>query len=111
MKVGDKVTLATPWYDTPCEGTIVGVFDTPGGNYYIVKFNDGTKCGYKESDIDKPSPAMMILLGSLGRGETKDFCIGYIAALYVQNIIDRKEYNKYLNLFEKEKRHESDQKP
>ena len=104
MKKGDKCTLTTPWHDTPQEGKIIEVFETKVGNYYVVEFDDGTKWTAKESDIvDKPSEAIQLLLNR-SKNETKDFCSGYIHALYVEGIIGSDEWLYYDHKFEKEKK-------
>ena len=48
---GDETTITTPWWREPHTGKIVDVFCTPYENYYIVEFDDGTKCTAKEQDL------------------------------------------------------------
>ena len=101
MKIGDKCTLTTPWHDTPQEGTIIDVFKTDVGTcYYVVAFADGTKWTAKEGDLlNRPSDAVQRLLNRSNE-ERKDFCVGYIHALYVEHIIGKTEFEYYNNVFQ-----------
>ena len=93
---GDNATITTPWHDTPQQGKIIEVFETKAGSYYVVEFSDGTKWTAKESDLPKII-ASEATTHILTRNETRDFKLGYLSALYVHDIIEEKEYEKYYN--------------
>ena len=104
MKVGDKVSITTPWWAEPHEGEIVKIFATPQENYYVVEFDGGEMYTAKESEIPREERMNLNIQHILTRDETNDFKLGYLSAMYIHDVITEEEYNKYYNALVKEKK-------
>lgn len=99
MKVGDKVTVSTPWWDEPHEVTIKDVFATPVENYYVVEFPNGEMITAKESELlNKPFYRIGKLIDE--KPHTNEYYHGFINACCIYDIINKKEWEQLYDKIE-----------